>query len=450
MKGGTVLLREMADHGARNGCEDTGEGTPVYIQLTNMYAPAWGYGGPVRLMFAYAQWMSNHSQVVALTGDVDHDLNRMPLKFEVMQGIPIYRCDVFFPGLFKRSIYLLSPTMCARAAQRIWHWNGPAIVHFSEFRGLIPLYALLLKVIFRKRVILVHSAFGSLYHKASIRRKVYDILIMKAFTRLVDIRLVQNEHERETYQRICDQYATSSNPQIFLLPLHVDGIDLDDPRFTESGKNPAMVRDARQTYGVPKGALIFLFLGRLHPAKGIIRMIDAFVEFSRSSSRETLLLVVGRDDGFQAKTEECIRQKGLRNKIRIVNNVYENRFDYYFLADVFLGFPTIFEETMLASIEAMSCGTPIVVSREADIPFVAEEQAGYVIDFDVQSAVVAMTRLVDNPHLYEVNARRTAARFGGTNVAPKLMELFRSAVNGELNSIDRGKSSIDPYPVEPA
>jgi glycosyltransferase involved in cell wall biosynthesis len=189
----------------------------------------------------------------------------------------------------------------------------------------------------------------------------------------------------------------------------------------------------RRTYGVPEDALVFLFLGRLHPAKGILRMVDAFAEFSRSCSRETRLLIVGRDDGFQAQTEEYILRNRLQDEVRIVNNVYDGRFDYYFLADVFLGFPTIFEETMLASIEAMACGTPILVSREADIPFVEKEHAGMVIEFGVRRAAEALAVLTQDLTSFQRNARRVATQhFMGSGIARKLGLLFQNAISSSV------------------
>jgi glycosyltransferase involved in cell wall biosynthesis len=131
--------------------------------------------------------------------------------------------------------------------------------------------------------------------------------------------------------------------------------------------------------------------------------------------------------------EEHIIRSQAQKRIRIVNNVYETRFDYYFLADVFLGFPTIFEETMLASIEAMACATPIIVSREADIPFVEEERAGLVIDFEVRTAAEAMAAITQDPDFFQVNARRVAASyFDGAAASRKLSTLFRMAISGNL------------------
>lgn len=426
---------EVTEDRLREVSQPSGEAAPLYLQLTYMYAPAWGYGGPVRLLFDYARWMSSNFEVAVFTSDIHHDFTRIAVKSETISGVPIERHKLFFPALAKKGFYLPSPLMCVRAARRVRSSRGPAIVHFSELRGPVPLYALLLKLLFGKRVTLVHSAFGSLHYKRGWRRRIYDALFMKTFVRLVDFCMVQNGHERDAYGAICREYGQKNESKIILLPLHLDGVAADSARYTESGKNPAAMRSVRRAYGIPEDALVFLFLGRWHPAKGILRMIDAYRKFCRSCPRNTLLLIVGRDDGFQVKVEEYLAGNQAQEKILIVSNVYENRFDYYFLADVFLGFPTIFEETMLASIEAMACATPIIVSREADIPFVEKEHAGLVIDFDVRTAAEAMGTITENLPAFQANARRVVARhFNGESVSTTFSAIFRGVLSGGLSS----------------
>jgi len=408
---------------------------PLYIQFMDTYAPAWGHGGPVRLMFEYGQWLSSEFQVAVHTSDVHHDFSRISIQRENMGGVSVHRHKLFFPGLAKKSIYLHSPSIFIQAAKQIYRSRGKAIVHFSVLRGLVPLYAMLLKLLFRKRLILVHSAFGSLHYKRAVHRRVYDAVFLKLFVRLVDLRLAQNEHELQAYRRICLQNGAIRGPQVVLFPLHLDGVSFDPARFTASGKNQGAVSRVRRTFGILEDAVVFLFLGRLNPAKGILRMIDAYLEFSQSCPRETLLLIVGHDDGFQSQTQQYILGKGIQNRVRIINNVFETRFDYYFLADVFLGFPTIFEETMLASLEAMACGTPVVVSREADVPFVEAERAGHVIEFDPSTAARAMTDVTGDLQAFQANAKRAARHFDQAHLGPKLLELFREAACGGLMSV---------------
>ena len=401
----------------------------TYIQLANMYAPSWGYGGPVRMMFDYARWMSTLSDVVVFSGNLHHDFERVAAKEHQQDTFAIHRDHVYLPRLAKRSIYLVSPRMLIRTALLIWKVHGPVIIHFAEFRGLVPLYALLLKLAFPDKVLVVHSAFGMLHDKPGSRRKIYDSLFMRALLKRINMRLTQNQHEYETYERLMDTYGIGSEGRTVLLPLHVDGMPSQDHRFTEKGKDRQAVNQLRKRYNIPDDALVFIFLGRLHPEKGILRMIEAFIEFSQAFPSKTILLIVGRDDGFQTQVKNYIAQKQLQNDINIVNDVYESRFDYYFLSDIFLGFPTIFEETMLASIEALACGTPIIVSREADIPFVEEERAGRVIDFQHATAAEAMLACAQNISALQLSARETARRhFQGAVASEHLIQLLQELV----------------------
>ena len=202
-----------------------------------MYAPSWGYGGPVRLMFDYARWMSSASDVIIFSGDLHHDFLRMPTEEHQEDTLKIHRDHIYLPRLAKRSIYLVSPRMFIRAAWLIRRANGPVIVHFAEFRGLVPLYALLLKLAFANQVLLVHSAFGMLHDKPGFRRKIFDSLFMRALLKQIDLSLTQNRHEYETYERLVDIYGINSKGKTVLLPLHIDGMPSQDHRFTEKGKD---------------------------------------------------------------------------------------------------------------------------------------------------------------------------------------------------------------------
>jgi glycosyltransferase involved in cell wall biosynthesis len=375
-----------------------------------MYAPSWGYGGPVRLMFDYARWLSRVFDVAVFSGDLHHDFTRFPEAEDRHDTVTIHRSRIYCPQLAKRSIYLPSLSMLAAAIRSLRKTKGPVIVHVAEFRGLVPLYALLLKRLFNRRVLLVHSAFGMLHHKPGHRRTFYDRVFMKEFLQSTQVRLTQNQHEYDAYEQLDRAYNLPDQHKTVLLPLHVDGIPSLSHRFADDKKLPGAVDEVRKQYGVPRNVPVFIFLGRLHPQKGIIRLIDAFERFCQATVPDAVLLIVGRDDGFQSQVEAHVAARRLQDQVRIVNNVYEARFDYYFLSDVFLGFPTMFEETMLASIEAMACGTPIIVSREADVPFVEEEGAGRVIDFSIVAAVQAMSAVVTELPSFQAKTRATVKR----------------------------------------
>jgi hypothetical protein len=67
--------------------------------------------------------------------------------------------------------------------------------------------------------------------------------------------------------------------------------------------------------------------------------------------------------------------------LREINNpggLYgDRRYDAYRQAALFAITPIHFEETSAASLEAASVGTPLLVGAEADVPYLAEYDAGY-------------------------------------------------------------------------
>src|SRR4051794_5214355 len=92
----------------------------IYLQLTQMYAPSWGYGGPVRLMFDYARWLGRVFDTVVLSGDLHHDFTRFPDAQYRQDTVRVHRSRIYYPDLARRSIYLPSLSMVTRAIRSVW------------------------------------------------------------------------------------------------------------------------------------------------------------------------------------------------------------------------------------------------------------------------------------------------------------------------------------------
>lgn len=393
-----------------------------YLQMMYTYAPAWGFGGPTRLMYDYARWFVDRGDGAdVIAGDLHHDYTAVRARTEVLDGICIRRVRVFMRRLVRRALNLVSPSMLYYALRYVHSKPGITAVHIAELRSPVFLYAAIVKRLAPRRVILVHSAFGMLHDKPRSRRRLFDPLFMGFMLRSVDIGLAQNVHEVDAYHDHCRKYRANS-VRIELLPLHTHG----PPAEVCSVVADEVKRlQMRERHGLSKDAFVCIFLGRLHSEKGILRTIDAFEEFAAGLERPACLLIVGRDDGFEAAILAHIRAIGAADRIRIVGGVYEQRFEYYALSDLFLGFPTIYEETMLASVEALSCATPVLVSREAHMPFVEDEGAGFVIDFTQNAAVAAMRCIAKSPKSFRENARQVAVeRFAQRSVCSVLQAMI--------------------------
>ncbi len=393
--------------------------------MSNFYAPAWGFGGPVRVLHDYAHWLDGWAEVQIATTDLNHDYRRLRQAHYSCDPGTVRRHRLILPRLGRRAVYLVPPTLLLDVATRIGRWRGPAVLHTCDVRGILPLYAIALKRTFGHRLLHIHSAFGMLHEKPSPWRKLYDAGFGRAFFRAVDVGLAQNAHEERVYCTAAHRWNAACRVEV--LPLHA--AYPDPSHFLEERKRPAIRAGMRQKYGIPGDAAVFVFVGRFHEAKGIGRLIDAYSEFKRRRAGSSVLLIVGRDHGYEREMSAKIAASGVADSIRVLRDIYDERFELYYLADAFVGFPTIFEETMLAAVEALASGTPPIVSEEADMPGVAEAATGYVLRFRIDDVVDAMANVVEDAAGYGQRARRLAVqRFAPGSVAANLRWIIHAGL----------------------
>jgi len=397
----------------------------LYIQMMSSYAPSWGFGGPIKIFYDYAYHLQGHMRTLVVAGDVHHDYSRIDPHQEI-EEISVVRVRVFFRELIRRNINIISPLMFLIVWKQIRDAHDSVIIHICECRGLVNLYAGLLKKIFGEKVTLVHSAFGMLHEKKSKFRSVYDALLFDWSFRQIDIFLAQNDHELSVYKKLGVARPSSNirTKKLVLLPLNVDR----PKSFSCVPKTKAEATSARLYFSLPQDELIFLFLGRFHANKGILNAHLAAMEYSKVSGQKVCMVFAGRDEGFLSDLEELQAQVcGDHYHIKILQNVYgDDRFSLYQAADIFLGFPLICEETMLSSLEALSVGTPCVVSKyNASIPFMADSLAGYESEVSPKESAAYIGNI-----LADYRTHSTAAvdlvneRFLTSQVVGELIDIF--------------------------
>jgi len=99
----------------------------------------------------------------------------------------------------------------------------------------------------------------------------------------------------------------------------------------------------------------------------------------------------------------------------------------YNLADVFV-FPSLYEGFGLPPLEAMACGTPVVVSNISSLPEVVGD-AGLVVDpLSEEDIAEAILRIVDDAglaHYLSEKGVMRAKQFSWQRTAEALWEIFR-------------------------
>lgn len=162
-------------------------------------------------------------------------------------------------------------------------------------------------------------------------------------------------------------------PRIAVIP---NGVDL-----------PAPVAAAR----IDSRTRQVLFLGRLHPLKGIDLLLDAWgrVGGARSAGRPWRLVIAGPDEqGMRRRLEEQASRQGLKD-VSFVGAVYgENKAQLIAGTDVFV-LPSRSENFGIAVAEALAAGVPVITTRGTPWGEVAG-RCGWWVDATPESIAIAL------------------------------------------------------------
>jgi glycosyltransferase involved in cell wall biosynthesis len=169
------------------------------------------------------------------------------------------------------------------------------------------------------------------------------------------------------------------------------------------------------------------YVGRLHPIKGIDRLIEA-VALTRRDVPGVRLEVVGPGERHQRELEAVAAAAGITDAVRFHGFVpAEEKLRVLATAHV-SGLLSAAEGLPMAALEAMACATPVVLSEGCHVPEV-HGVGGLVTDGSPAATAPALTALLSDPRQREVlgrGARAFAADFRRETVMPRMVALLES------------------------
>jgi len=179
-----------------------------------------------------------------------------------------------------------------------------------------------------------------------------------------------------------------------------------EPRFhpVEDLEQQARVR-AR--YGLGPWPFI-LTVGTVQPRKNYPRLIEAFATLVREGIFPEGHLVIVGEKGWKAEgTFEAIRRSGLAERIHWLGFVADEDLPVLYSAATAFAMVSRYEGFGLPALEAMACGTPVVVSRTSSLPEVVGEAGVQVDPESVEDIVRGLRIVLENPE------QRAALRAAG-------------------------------------
>jgi glycosyltransferase involved in cell wall biosynthesis len=184
------------------------------------------------------------------------------------------------------------------------------------------------------------------------------------------------------------------------------------------------VRRVAMSYGLPSDFIIFV--GTLEPRKNVPTLLKALYHL-RQRAYAVHLTIVGRKGWLYEEIFSTLTQLKLTEQVHFLENVPDKDLARLYNAAHCLTLPSHYEGFGLPPLEAMACGTPVIISDRASLPEVVGD-AGLLIDPDSPEALSeALARVLDDSELRAELSQRgliRAREFSWAKAAHQTMAVY--------------------------
>jgi len=256
----------------------------------------------------------------------------------------------------------------------------------------------------------------ALGHK-KLRKRVYGSLIeWWTLRKAAAIHAVTDSEAR-------DAKRLRLKPPVVIVPNAIDGSEF----ATLPDRSKLSTR-----YSALWGETVVLFLGRIHPKKGLDVLVKAFCKVART--RENVMLVIAGPDeiGYRRRLESYLETEGAKARFLFTGMLRgDERLAALAAADLFV-LPSYSEGFPVAAVEAMAAGLPVILSRACRIPDFEEARAGFVVAPETEALCGAILRLIGDPLLRKQmgqNGRQLVlAKYTWDKVARQMVAAYQTVL----------------------
>jgi poly(glycerol-phosphate) alpha-glucosyltransferase len=186
------------------------------------------------------------------------------------------------------------------------------------------------------------------------------------------------------------------------------------------------------------GRMVLLYLGRIHPKKGLVNLIRAWKQTlsSQHSTNKWLLAVAGWDQGGHEKelrklSAEC----GIQDSVVFLGPQFgNNKAACYRNCDAFI-LPSFSEGLPMVVLEAWAYGKPVLMTPECNLPEGYTAKAAIRIETNVESISQGLQELSRSSHsalcsIGDNGKALVAGRFTWPKIAVEMKSVYEWALGG--------------------
>ncbi|MBK1699831.1 glycosyltransferase [Thiococcus pfennigii] len=206
-----------------------------------------------------------------------------------------------------------------------------------------------------------------------------------------------------------------------------NAVDVPVPRLLQQPA-PEWARD------LPPGSRILLFLGRLHPKKGLINLLRGWAQAQRDereAGEPWRLVIAGWDQGgHKALLERLASELGINDSVLFVGPQFgDQKAAILTISDAFV-LPSLSEGLPMAVLEAWAYHLPVLLTPQCNLPEGFSAGAALCIEPQAESICTSLKTLftMDVSALIDMGERGrhlVESRFTRTKVAAEMYSVYR-------------------------
>lgn len=379
------------------------------LNISPVIPELWNFGGSVVTTFELARELVRQDQQVfyLTTAARRNSQKNLPVSQELdYYGVPTRCCKMWGPAPpfwspeLRRQVRRRAPEHDIAIIRSCWTYVGVAASRECRRAGL-PYLA---------------YPEGSLdpwtMRYGSFKKRLFWHLGERAYFQGAGAIIALAKAEREHIR------SRGLTNRIEVIP---NGIHLSDLECAESRK------EIEDHWSELNGRPWLLFLGRLHPKKGLDLLLPAFARVAPNFP-DHVLVIAGPDEGGYARTvQRMALDSGIADKILLTGPVYgKAKVGLLREADLF-ALTSYSEGLPMAVLEALGCGIPALLTEACNVPEVESEGAGLVASPTVEAVSQALGELLRDGQMRKEMGRKARelvlSRFTWDKVAQKTTAL---------------------------
>lgn len=185
-------------------------------------------------------------------------------------------------------------------------------------------------------------------------------------------------------------------------------------------------RHVREKFGITDEFI--LFVSTIEPRKNLPTLLAAYSRLRTVYKNNARLVVAGHKGWLTEEVDQAIEKYQLADKVCFLGSVPSSELAYLYNAARVFALPSFYEGFGLPPLEAMTSGTPVIVSNVSSLPEVVGD-AGLLVDpNDVEGWTVALHRvLTDDALCAEMSAKglARAAKFSWERAARETLNVYK-------------------------